>query len=140
MIMQFLRGDNVIESIKSWVENIIIVVIISIIIEMILPDGSSKKYVKVVSGLYILYVIVNPILGIGDTINLNNIMNIISETETVETYSENDIADTYILSLQSSLKSQIEELGYDVIDVEIKINSDYSDISSINIKMKDTRL
>ena len=140
MIMQFLRGDNVIENIKSWVENIIIVVIISIIIEMILPDGSSKKYVKVVSGLYILYVIVNPILGIGDTINLNNIMNIISETETVETYSENDIADTYILSLQSSLKSQIEELGYDVIDVEIKINSDYSDISSINIKMKDTRL
>lgn len=67
-------------------------------------------------------------------------MDIISETETVETYSENDIADTYILSLQSSLKSQIEELGYSVVDVEIKITSDYSDISYINIKMKDTRL
>lgn len=38
-----------IESIKTWTENIIIVVIISIIIEMILPDGSNKKYVKVVS-------------------------------------------------------------------------------------------
>lgn len=37
------------EAIKSWSENIIIVVIISIIIEMILPDGNSKKYVKVVS-------------------------------------------------------------------------------------------
>lgn len=37
------------ESIKNWTENIIIVVIISIIIEMILPDGNSKKYVKVVS-------------------------------------------------------------------------------------------
>ena len=39
------------EAIKSWSENIIIVVIISIIIEMILPDGKSKKYVKVVSRL-----------------------------------------------------------------------------------------
>ena len=39
------------EAIKSWSENIIIVVIISIIIEMILPDGNSKKYVKVVSRL-----------------------------------------------------------------------------------------
>ena len=38
-----------IESIKAWVENIIIVVIISIIIEMILPEGNNKKYVKVVS-------------------------------------------------------------------------------------------
>lgn len=36
-------------SIKSWSENIIIVVIIAIIIEMILPEGNSKKYVKVVS-------------------------------------------------------------------------------------------
>lgn len=38
-----------IASIKTWIENIIIVVIISIIIEMILPEGNNKKYVKVVS-------------------------------------------------------------------------------------------
>ena len=38
-----------IANVKTWVENIIIVVIISIIIEMILPEGNNKKYVKVVS-------------------------------------------------------------------------------------------
>ena len=65
---------------------------------------------KLLVGLYILYVIVNPILGLTGTINLDSITNIISETETVETYSEEDIADTYILSLQSSLQNQIEEL------------------------------
>ena len=99
-----------IASIKTWVENIIIVVIISIIIEMILPEGNNKKYVKVVSGLYILYVIINPILGLKSTIDLSELTNLISNSETTETYSETDIADTYILSLQSSLKSQIEEL------------------------------
>ena len=65
---------------------------------------------KLLAGLYILYVIVNPILGLTGTINLDSITNIISETETVETYSEEDIADTYVLSLQSSLQNQIEEL------------------------------
>ena len=60
----------------------------------------------------------------------------ISESKTVETYSEADIADTYILSLQSSLQSQIEELGYDIDNIEIGVTSDYSDISYINIKMK----
>lgn len=54
--------------------------------------------------------IINPILGLESTINLSEITNLISESETAETYSEEDIADTYILSLQSSLKSQIEEL------------------------------
>ena len=44
-----------IEWIKNWTEGIIIAVIISIIIEMLVPDGKNKKYVKVVSGIYILY-------------------------------------------------------------------------------------
>ena len=70
----------------------------------------TKNMLKLLVGLYILYVIVNPILGLTGTINLDSITNIISETETVETYSEEDIADTYILSLQSSLQNQIEEL------------------------------
>ena len=44
-----------IANVKTWVENIIIVVIISIIIEMILPEGNNKKYVKVISRtLYIV--------------------------------------------------------------------------------------
>ena len=32
--------------IRAWCEGIIIAIIISIIIEMILPDGKNKKYVK----------------------------------------------------------------------------------------------
>ena len=54
--------------------------------------------------------IINPILGLSNTINLDEITELISGGEAIETYSESDIADTYILSLQSSLKSQIEEL------------------------------
>ena len=40
--------------ISSWAQGIIVAVIIASIIEMILPEGSSKKYIKVVIGVYIL--------------------------------------------------------------------------------------
>lgn len=98
-----------IAGLKTWTQNIIIAVIISIIIEMILPNGNNKKYVKVVSGLYILYIIVNPILKLDNKISLNEITNKILDNKTVQTVSETDISTTYILSLQNALKNQLEE-------------------------------
>lgn len=103
----FEKGDNM-SAVKTWSENIIIVVIITIIIEMIMPDGNSKKYVKVVSGLYLLYVIINPILGIDFELDVNEYANSIIGNETIETSSSTDIAETYISGLEASIKTQIE--------------------------------
>ena len=49
-------------AIKNWCEGIIIAIIISIIVELLLPNGNNRKYVKVVSGIYIMFVILNPLL------------------------------------------------------------------------------
>ena len=48
--------------ISGWIQGIIIAVIIGTIIEMLLPDGNCKKYVKVVIGVYILFSIVSPVI------------------------------------------------------------------------------
>lgn len=48
-----------IDWISTWAQSIIIAVIIATIIEMILPSGSSKKYIKVVTGVYILFTIIS---------------------------------------------------------------------------------
>ena len=52
-----------IKFLSNWAQNIIVAVIIGSIIEMILPSGSLKKYVKVVIGIYILFSIVSPIIN-----------------------------------------------------------------------------
>ena len=44
--------------ITNWAEAIIIAVVIATIIEMILPEGNCKKYIKVVIGVYILFTII----------------------------------------------------------------------------------
>ena len=49
---------------REWCEGIIIAIIISIIIEMLIPDNKSKKYVKVIIGIYIMFVSLNPLLKI----------------------------------------------------------------------------
>lgn len=59
--------------ISSWAEQIIVAVIIATIIEMILPNGNSKKYIKVVIGIYVLFTILSPILGKITNIDFNNI-------------------------------------------------------------------
>lgn len=53
-----------INSISSWAEQIVIAVIIVVIIEMILPKGNSKKYIKTVIGIYILYTIISPVISV----------------------------------------------------------------------------
>ena len=52
--------------IRQWCEGIIIAVIISIIIEMIIPEGKNKKYIKVIIGVYIMFVSLTPILELLD--------------------------------------------------------------------------
>ena len=52
-----------IENLSLWAEQIIVAVIIATLIEMILPNGNNKKYIKAVIGVYILFTIISPILG-----------------------------------------------------------------------------
>lgn len=121
---------------KLWTSDIIIAVVISIIIEMIIPDGNNKKYVKVVSGLYILFVILNPFLDVKNKLNLNEIKNTVIRQGVISTSSQINVAETYILSLENALKAQIDELGYSVDYIQFYLTQDYGSIVRIDVKMK----
>ena len=75
-----------IAGINSWAQKIIIVVVISTIIEMILPNGKNKKYIKTVMGIYIIFVIIQPIiLGItGNNVNLNTVVEATYKSANIE--------------------------------------------------------
>ena len=48
---------------NNWVQGIVIAVIITVIIEMLLPEGNSKKYIKIVLGIYVVFSIIAPVIG-----------------------------------------------------------------------------
>lgn len=116
---------------KSWCEGIIVAVIISIIIETILPEGNNKKYVKVVIGIYIIFTILNPILGNLEFEIPNFDMNY-SEESTLNTES---IKNVYASSIENTMKSSIEE-NFDckIKNLSIKYDDNYENIEEISIE------
>ena len=128
-----------IEFIKSWCEGIIVAVFISIIIEMIVSEGNNKKYIKVVVGIYIIFVILNPIL---EKININFDVEKFLNMETIEvsTNLDKDIKDVYITGIENSIKNTMEENGFSVNKVEVGIDDNYENIKKIKIELCEKKL
>lgn len=123
--------------IKNWCEGIIVAIILCIIIESLIPEGNSKKYIKVVIGIYIMYVSLNPILNL---LNFNFDLNIFEEyakTAEVSSLPENNIKDIYVLGIEQNLKDEIQEMGYEIDDIKIYVDLNYENIEKIELKLKE---
>ena len=103
---------------------------------MILPDSKNKKYLEVISGLYILYVIFNPILNIDKNMSILDIKSTIAGVSSSSYISQDNVAKSYILGLQNNLKEKIEEMGYKTNYIQFYITPDYSTIAKIEVKMQ----
>lgn len=123
------------EFITSWVQGIIIAVIIGSIIEMLIPNGNSKKYIKVVIGVYIVFSIVSPVISkfTGNEFKLDSIIDINKyedkiasyevDTKNLENTNNSNIKEVYILNLKKDIKAKIEDKGYIVNSIQIEIEN-----------------
>jgi len=122
--------------ISSWAQGIIMAVIIGAIIEMILPEGNSKKYVKIVIGVYVLFTIISPVISkiTGKTIQVSDILELnkyIEETEnnsklyvTLDEDNSNNIKDIYESSLRNDIKAKVVAKGYNAKNIKLEIEDD----------------
>ena len=115
-----------IKFINSWAQGIILAVIIATIIEIILPEGKNKKYVKTVIGVYILFTIIYPLINKFTKTNINTLIE--NTTKQMSTYQENNSlkidTDKYI---ESTYKKNIEE------DIRKRANEKNLNITSLNV-------
>lgn len=122
---------------SSWGQGVIVAVVVSVIIEMLLPNGSSKKYVRVVIGIYILFTIISPVISSlpNGKINVNDIFNTSQYEKEIAKSDENiskkieasnnrTIKDIYISNLEENIRSKLKEKGYEVSDAYIKVKDD----------------
>ena len=134
---------------SKWAQGIIVAVVIATLIELILPNGSSKKYVKVIIGIYILFTIISPVIvkSKGGNLNMDEVLDTqkyeekISKSDNkiyaeLEANNSRTIKDIYISSLTEDIKSKLKAKGYQVISTNIKIedNENYT-IESISLNL-----
>lgn len=125
--------------ISTWAKQIIICVIAVTVLEMILPKGNSKKYIKTIMGIYILYTIIQPAIKLitGKNIKVNysdysKYFNNKTEQVNVDEYNAK-VEETYKQELEKQIKSDVENMGYFVNKVNIEFNLEEGIIKNVEI-------
>lgn len=117
---------------SSWAKGIILAVVIVTILEMILPEGKNKKYIKIVMGVYIMFSIVSPIISKMTnseiSLDINKYENILGSGSTVQassdlnTVNSQNIENIYLNSIKTNIKKELERKGYECETVNITAN------------------
>lgn len=115
-----------VEILKPWIMNIVVVVFFLLMTDILLPEGNIKQYVKVILGLFIILVIIKPLI---DMKNINSSFeNIYIETAT---FLETDTINTEVETLHeyhrekafALYKKNIENTIINTVSKELSINS-----------------
>lgn len=129
-----------VEIINSWVQKIIIVVIICTIIEMILPEGKNKKYIKTVIGIYVVFTIMSPIISKlnNNSLDLSKYLKI-DDNKTIETSTTIDtneyIEEVYKEKLKTDIKAKIEAMDYSVKSIDLEIETENEETYGTILKL-----
>lgn len=136
-----------IANINSWAQGIILAIIIATIIEIILPEGNNKKYVKTIIGIYVLFVIIHPLISIisNKKIDVNKIID--NTNYEFSKFGSNDITletnayieQIYKQKIEEDIYKNLKEKGYNIdflnLYIEIEDEPNYGTINNIDMKV-----
>ena len=140
-----------IEFFNSWIQGIIVAVIIATIIEMLLPKGNNKKYIRVVIGIYIVFTIISPVIQNFFQkewkVSLEDFWEEL-EGESTKTYTDledsnqKNIQEIYKKNLEKDMQAKIEKQGYIVqnIDIQLSKNEEEYEIMQVEITARKDKI
>ena len=135
---------------SSWVKNLSLAIVIVSILEMLLPNNKTKKYIKMIMGLYILFSIISPFIQNGNIFNLENLdfntylkeTQVTSSEKVGQTSTDKRLNEIYIEQLENDITQKLENKGYVVemcdVDAYVSQESDNSGINKITLKINKT--
>ena len=132
-----------IEILSSWAKGLGLTIVIVSIFEMLLPNNNSKKYIKMVLGIYVMFNIISPLVKNKEVFSLDNLN--LEDYQTVETTvvgqtsMDERIKELYEEELKKDITKKLKEKGYEVtsakVDAEIA-NEEESKINKIKLNIK----
>ena len=132
-----------IESLSAWAKGLGVTIVIVSIFEMLLPNNNSKKYIRMVLGIYVIFNIITPLIKNKEEFNIDNLN--LEDYQTVETTSVDQtsmdarIKELYEQELEKDITKKLKEKGYEVtsvkVDTEIS-NEEETENSKIKLKIE----
>lgn len=122
-----------IDFLSTWAKSLGLSIIVISILEMILPNNKTKKYVRMIFGIYIIFNIISPFIKNKDildvsTYDFNEYGNYTTNQSNLNESSMNTkIKEIYIEELEKDITEKINELGYNVTTCNV-----YATLSSKN--------
>lgn len=133
---------------NSWAQEIILAVIIVTILEMIVPEGRNKKYIKIVMGVYIAFTIISPIITkvtgnnfeldvskYEDLFNSNSVQGV----NEITSLNNQSIENLYLNTIKTDIKTELDKEGYESkkinITSDINVENEEAKIYKIDIEV-----
>ena len=134
-----------IEFLSSWAKGLGLAIVIVSILEMLLPNNRTKKYIRMVMGIYVLFTVISPFIKNKEIFNFNEVdldKYMTTQTSTVIDQSSMDerIQNLYIQELEKDITKKIEEKGCDVttcrVEAKISDNEEENKITKIKLNVQ----
>lgn len=132
------------EFLITWSEQIIVAIIIVVIFEIIIPNTKNKKYLKIIFGIFVMYIIISPLISSGVENFINSIYIESSNFEYNEVTKNNSIdivngvtEEIYVDNLKENIIEHLKLQGYKVSINNIDVNKNTNSIENISINVKE---
>lgn len=134
-----------IEFLSSWAKGLGLAIVIVSILEMLLPNNRTKKYIRMVMGIYVLFTVISPFIKNKEIFNFNEVdldKYMTTQTSTIIDQSSMDerIQNLYIQELEKDITKKIEEKGFDVtkcrVEAKISDNEEENKITKIKLNVQ----
>lgn len=134
-----------IEFLSSWAKGLGLSIVVVSILEMLLPNNKTKKYIRMVMGIYVLFTIISPFIENKELLDVNNIdfeeyMTTQTSTEVDQTSMNKRIEELYVEELEKDITKKVEDKGYVVtkckVDAQISSEEEETKINKITLNIE----
>lgn len=110
-----------------------------ILLQMIIPDNKSKKYISFVLGIIVTYTLISPILNIAN-IDINEVLDSAMEDYHIVKYDDNlyekSFNKSYEQILIDDIVNRLKDNGYKVSNVEVEYDEITYSLSKIYMNLE----
>ena len=113
------------------------------LIQMILPNGNSKKYVLFVCGVIMAIILISPVITfLNEDYHLEELLSVNEEKlfevekEKYEEYYENEVIHTYQSNIQNGIVERLKKAGYKVHNIQIEYDKVTMEPESLRLEIE----